>query len=111
MVRNYEMMIILKPLLPDDVRKSVHKSIVEMVKQFGGEVMDVDAWGKRYLTYEIKGHKEGYYIVYIFSLEPNNLKEMKRKLNLNPEVLRFLIVKVSNPEERIRSIKKKVLDI
>ena len=111
MLRNYEMMIILKPLLPDDVRKAVHKSIVDLVKELGGEVKDVDAWGKRYLAYEIKGHKEGYYIVYIFSLEADNLKELKRKLNLNTEVLRFLIVKVDNPEERIRTIKKKTLDV
>ena len=111
MLKNYEMMVILKPLLPDDVRKKVHKSIVELVKELGGDVMDVDAWGKRYLAYNIKGHNEGYYIVYIFSLESSNLKEMKRKLNLNSEILRFLIIKVNNPEERIRSIKKKVLDI
>jgi small subunit ribosomal protein S6 len=111
MLKNYEMMAILKPLLPDDVRKSVHKGIVELVGELGGTVLDVDAWGKRYLAYKIKGHKEGYYLVYLFTLESENVKEMKRKMRLNPEVIRSLIITVDDPESRIRSIKKKELDI
>ncbi|HAM96488.1 TPA: hypothetical protein DCP76_01665, partial [Patescibacteria group bacterium] len=41
----YEMAVALKPLLPDDVRKAIHKEFVDLVKSKGGEVLDVDVWG------------------------------------------------------------------
>ena len=52
-LKNYEMIVALKPLLPDDVRKEIHKEFVDLVSKDGGEVLDVDVWGKRYLSYKI----------------------------------------------------------
>ena len=57
-LNGYEMAVVLKPLLPDDVRKSLHKEFVDMITKDGGEVLDIDVWGKRYLSYKIKGHNE-----------------------------------------------------
>ena len=72
-LRNYEMMMALKPLLPDDLRKKLHNDFVEMISSTKGEVLDVDVWGKRYLAYDIKGHNEGYYIVYYFKAYPESI--------------------------------------
>ncbi|NLZ24434.1 30S ribosomal protein S6 [Candidatus Dojkabacteria bacterium] len=106
----YELMIVLKPLLPDDLRKSIHKSFTDMMEKDGGEVLDVDVWGKRYLAYKIQGHNEGYYIVYDFKTLPSNIEEMKRLLHLKQEVLRFMITEIENPEEIGKSIKKKKIE-
>lgn len=110
-LKNYELMVVLKPLLPDDFRKEIHKEFVNMVKNFGGEVLDVDVWGKRYLAYKIKGHNEGYYIVYDFKVFPENISEIKRKMQLKQEVLRFMIVNIEDPSTIGKSIKKKELEI
>ena len=32
-LNGYEMAVVLKPLLPDDVRKSIHKEFVEMISK------------------------------------------------------------------------------
>lgn len=104
-------MIILKPLLPDDFRKEIHKELVDMVKDFGGEVIDVDVWGKRYLSYKIKGHNEGYYMVYDFKSTPESIAEIKRKLQLKQEVLRFMIINMEDVSSIGKSIKKKELEI
>ena len=37
-INNYEMAMALKPLLPDDVRKAIHKDFVDLVKGMGGGV-------------------------------------------------------------------------
>ena len=103
----YEMMVALKPLLPDDVRKSVHKSIQELATELGGSVDDSDVWGKRYLAYKIQGHNEGYYIVYLLSLPTPGLKELKRQMELKQEILRYMIVRINRPEEIGSSLKKK----
>lgn len=106
-LRNYELMLALKPLLPDDVRKAMHKEFVEQVAEFGGEVSDVDVWGKRYLAYPIAGHTEAYYVVYNFKASASSIAELKRRLSLKTDILRFMITKVQHPELIGKGIKKK----
>lgn len=110
-LKNYELMVVLKPLLPDDFRKEIHKEFVKMIKDAGGDVLDVDVWGKRYLSYKIKGHNEGYYIVYEFEVDPETIPEMNRKLQLKQEILRFIIVKMEKGSVVKKSIKKKEIEI
>lgn len=110
-LNNYEMMVALKPLLPDDLRKQLHKEFVDGVKKSGGEVLDVDVWGKRYLAYDIKGHNEAYYMVYSFTEYPENIIEIKRQFELKPEVLRFLIIEMDDTSKIGKGIKKKELEI
>lgn len=110
MLKNYELMVALKPLLPDDVRKALHKDFLSLFNQLGGEVVDVDVWGKRYLAYEIKGHNEAYYIVYNFKMSADQIAEMKRKFELKQEILRYMIVEVEHPELIGKTIKKKEIE-
>jgi len=110
-LKNYEMMVALKPLLPDDLRKELHKEFVNMVQQDGGEILDVDVWGKRYLAYKIKGHNEGYYIIYNFKVSPDKIAEIKRQMQLKQEILRFMIVEVEDTGKIGKGIKKKEINI
>lgn len=110
-MKNYEMMVALKPLLPDDLRKELHKEFVDMVQQDGGEVLDVDVWGKRYLAYKIKGHDEAYYIIYNFKVSPDKISEIKRQMQLKQEILRFMIVEVEDVGKIGMGIKKKEINI
>lgn len=110
-MKTYELMVALKPLLPDDLRKSIHKEFVALMSKDGGEVLDVDVWGKRYLAYKIEGHNEGYYIVYNFVHLPGNINEMKRLLQLRQEILRFMIIEVENTDKIGKGIKKKEIEV
>ncbi len=108
----YEMMVIVKPLLPDDIRKVVHKSIVDLCKKLGGEARDVDVWGKRYLSYKIASHTEGYYLVYTFSLPASSLEEFKRMMGLKQEILRYLLINVEEDEiSNKKYVKKKEMEV
>ncbi len=71
--RVYELIIALKPLLPDEVRKEIHKEFVDLVESQDGEVLDVDVWGKRYLSYDIDGQSEAYYILYNYEIAPEHI--------------------------------------
>ena len=110
MKSNYEMVLVLKPLLPDDVRKAMHKQILALIKEKGGEVDDVDVWGKKYLAYKIAGHTEGYYMVYYFSLDSSEINELKRVIKLKPEYLKFMVVKTNKVFSKTK-IKKKEIEI
>lgn len=107
---DYELVVVLKPLLPDDVRKAIHKTIVDLATQFGGSVQDTDVWGKRYLAYEIGGHNEGYYILYWLKVDSTAVSEIRRQLELKQEVLRYMIVKSDNPAKMGQTFKKKEIE-
>lgn len=107
----YELMVIFKPLLPDDVRKGSHKALVTLVKNHKGEVNNADVWGKRYLAYPILGHTEGYYIVYDMVLPGGEAQTLCSELKQIPEVIRFLLTKIEHPEIARARLNKKVIDI
>jgi len=54
----------------------------------------VSHWGKRTLTYRIRRHEVGYYVVGRFEAEPSLLPEYERAIKLEEGVIRFLIVQL-----------------
>ncbi len=109
--REYEVMVIFKPLLPDDVRKDAHQAIVNLAKKLKGKVKDADVWGKRYLAYPIASHQEGYYIVYEIELPSESLDKLKSGLERVGELLRYMITKIEKPEELGGALNKKEIEI
>jgi small subunit ribosomal protein S6 len=93
MSSKYELMVILKPLLPEDIRSGIQKRIEKYVKDAKGEVVAADVWGKRHLAYAIKKHDEGYYIVYQLKLEAEHADKFQAELKLMSDILRFMLLK------------------
>ncbi len=93
---NYELMVIIKPLLPEDIKSKVLKKIEKLVKQAGGKINETDVWGKRHLAYKIKSHEEGYYVVLDLNLDTDKVKEFEHDLKLESDVLRYLLIKRDN---------------
>lgn len=94
MTKKYELMVILKPLLPEDIRFGIQNKIEKLVKTSGGNISNLDAWGKRHLAYSIKKHDEGYYIVYQLVLDPKHSDKFQLELKLMSDILRFLLIKL-----------------
>ncbi|KXK09621.1 MAG: 30S ribosomal protein S6 [Candidatus Dojkabacteria bacterium] len=90
----YELMIILKPLLPEDIRAGIQKKIEAHVKKAKGTITNIDVWGKRHLAYEIEKHEEGYYLVYTLELDPGHAAKFQNELKLMNDILRFLLTKI-----------------
>jgi small subunit ribosomal protein S6 len=92
-MQKYELMILYKPLLLDDIKKNTYSKIEEFVKDNNGEIKEVDNLGKRLLAYPVKKFKEGHYIQYDLSLNPNKTAELKRNLTLQDNILRFIMIR------------------
>jgi small subunit ribosomal protein S6 len=108
-LRKYEIMVIVKATLPDQQKKLSLKKIEDLVSEFGGSVSEANIWGKRHMSYPIKKHQEGYYVVYNLEMVPSTTKEFSRLLTINPDVVRFLLrnvkqfEKIAVPSERKQS--------
>lgn len=98
MIRYYETMLILHPETGDEDRKKIVDLLKGLVEGFKGRVARVDEWGKRRLAYPIQKLKDGYYIVVNYSLSPEGLKEIDRRLKLEEKVLRFQTIKLRKLE-------------
>ncbi|HOM78038.1 30S ribosomal protein S6 [Patescibacteria group bacterium] len=90
-MRNYEVMTIYNIDLGEESAKKTSEEVQNLIKSLGGNVVNVDFWGKRKFAYEINHQEEGYYDVIKFDLSGDNIEVLKKKLNLMSSVIRYLI--------------------
>jgi len=96
-LRPYEVMVILDPDLDERTVAPSLDTYLNVVRQDGGSVDEVDVWGKRRLAYEINKKNEGIYAVIQLQAAPATVKELDRQLSLNESVVR---TKVTRPDAR-----------
>lgn len=92
-LRDYELMVILSPEVGDDVINESLERLSQGVTSRGGEVVDVNHWGRRRLAYPINRHLEGNYVVSQIKLDPNEVPALEGSLRISEEVIRHMIVK------------------
>jgi small subunit ribosomal protein S6 len=92
-MRRYEVMIVLDPSLEDKDAKAAVDRYLTTVSSRGGEIQNIDHWGKRRFAYEIRHLNEGYYTVVVFDAEPTAVDELSRVLGLADEVIRHKVVR------------------
>ena len=92
-LRDYELMVILSPEVGDDVINESLERLNQGVTSRGGEVVDVNHWGRRRLAYPINRHLEGNYVVSQIKLDPTEVPGLEGSLRISEEVIRHMIVK------------------
>ena len=92
-LRQYEVMVILDPDLDERTVAPSLDTYLNVVRQSGGSVENVDIWGKRRLAYEINKKSEGIYAVVNMNAEPSVAQELDRQLGLNEAVLRTKLIR------------------
>jgi small subunit ribosomal protein S6 len=90
-MNKYEVMFILDPALDDDKKAAAVEAVKDVIGA-AGEVTEVDEWGLRKLAYPILKKTEGYYVVMQFNAQPELPKELDRRLRINDDFLRHIIV-------------------
>jgi small subunit ribosomal protein S6 len=94
-MRAYEVMVILDPSLDERTVAPSLDKYLNVVRNDGGTVDNVDVWGRRRLSYEIKKNAEGIYAVVNLTAEPATVKELDRQLTLNESILRTKVIRPS----------------
>ncbi len=92
-MREYDIMLILDPEADESVVQAVIDRITGVISRGGGQVAELDRWGKRRLAYQINKLAEGYYLVVRFTAEPEAVAELDRTLTLADDVVRFKVVR------------------
>ena len=94
-MNKYELAVVVSAKLEDEARANVIEKVKALITRFGGNVTDVDEWGKRRFAYEIQKMSEGYYYFITFDTDNVNApSEIESQLRIMENVLRFMTVAV-----------------
>lgn len=96
-LRKYEIMVILDAELDERTVAPSLDTYLNVIRQDGGTVDNVDVWGKRRFAYEINKKTEGIYAVIDLMADPASVKELDRQFTLNESIVR---TKVTRPDVR-----------
>ena len=94
-LRDYELVVIISPEVAEEGFEAAIDNVSRFISGKGGSISDVERWGKKRLAYPIRHFVEGSYVLTRFKLKPAFGKELEANLRISEEVLRHLLVKVS----------------
>ena len=89
--RDYELGFILNPEVSEEQTRAILNRVEQIVATHGGQVVRVNQWGRRRLSYPIEHHRDGNYIFVDMILTPETVAELDRTLRVSEEVLRHLM--------------------
>ncbi len=92
-MREYELLVLGKGDLTDAEQKSLTSDIEKVISDGKGTVEKRDDWGKRFLAYEIKKQREGYYFLFHFLSPEDFPKKLEKKISVDERMLRYLLLK------------------
>jgi small subunit ribosomal protein S6 len=94
-MKKYEAMLIIKPDLSEDEKKTLFEQISDAVAKNNGNVSAGSVWSeKRKLFFPIKRYREGIYYLLNFTIEPKSIADINYAYKLNENILRVLITKL-----------------
>jgi small subunit ribosomal protein S6 len=92
--RLYETMYVLHPDLERTKLDELITKFQHIVTQKGGEIVQVQEIGIQRLAYEVRGVREGYYVLMQFKGSTTLAKELERHFQITEGLLRYLTVRV-----------------
>ena len=78
-MRNYEIMFIVDPNVPEDEIEKINSQVESVVTDAGGNIAQVEMMGRRRLTYEINRSREGFYVLLTVVANGEIIKEVERR--------------------------------
>ena len=103
MMNRYEMIYIIDTGLEETARKELIEKVSGLITANGGEIEKVDeTWGKRRLAYAIDYKTEGWYVLVTFKAPAELPRELERNLQINENVLRYLVVKLVEKRSAVK---------
>jgi small subunit ribosomal protein S6 len=106
-MRYYETTYILSPDLSAEERQAIQTKLKDVIAKHGRLVKE-DDWGRRRLAYAIDHKEYGNYIYLVYEADESTVHKLEHEMNLLPEILRYLSVKVKNVKPFLPKVEQQV---
>lgn len=97
-MHKYELAVVLNAKLEEDDKVASLDKVKALIERFGGQITNVDDWGKKRLAYEIQKMNEGFYYFIQFDAEATAPAEIESRIRIMDNVIRYLIVRADEEE-------------
>ena len=92
--RTYEVLFIADPNLSEPDVDKLTETVQGYAEKEGAKTQKVEKWGKKRLAYDVKKHREGYYVLLVVEAKPEMVKELERRMRVADGVVKFITVRV-----------------
>ena len=92
MVKQYETVFIMTPVLSDEQMKETVKKYQAFLKEKGAEIIFENNWGLKKLAYPIQKKSTGFYYLIEFKAEGAIIADLETAYKRDERLLRFLTV-------------------
>ena len=92
MVKQYETVFIVTPVLSEEQMKETVKKYTDLLTEKGAEIVYTNNLGMRKLAYPIKKKSSGFYYLIEFKAEGNVIADLEVAYKRDERLLRFLTV-------------------
>ena len=93
-MNKYEIMFIVKTTMESDAASKIADTYKKLISDLKGDVTNFKDMGQRKLAYPINKEINGFYYVMNFNATSELIKELDRKLRLDENVLRHIIIRL-----------------
>jgi small subunit ribosomal protein S6 len=105
---SYESAVIINAALDDEQIESIITRIKDFITNNGGNIRDIDNWGRKRLAYMINKSKIGYYAIFRFDAPTNIISKLERNYTLDEHILRYLTISLN--KDAVEYLEKKRSD-
>ncbi len=92
-MNKYELAVVVSAKIEDDERAEVINKVKALIERFGGQITNVDEWGKKRLAYDVQKMKEAFYYFIQFDADSTTPAEIESRIRIMDNVIRYLCVK------------------
>lgn len=93
-MRKYELMFIVKTTMEADAASKIANNYKKVITDGKGNVTNFKDMGQKKLAYTIEKQVNGFYYVINFDADTATVKELDRRLRLDENILRHMIIKL-----------------
>lgn len=90
--KNYESAVIINAAIEEEQIEATINRIAELIRVNGGEIVDIDKWGRKRLAYTVEKTKSGYYVIFRFVAPTDLIAKLERMYQLDEFILRHIII-------------------
>jgi small subunit ribosomal protein S6 len=102
--RTYEILFIADPNLGEPEVDALAAQVQGFVEKDGGKLQKMEKWGKKRLAYDVRRHREGYYVLLVVEGTGAMVKEVERRIKAMDGIIRYLTVRV---DEELRKAERR----
>jgi len=110
MTNHYELLYLVPANYTEEELVPIKEKVKGLISKFKGEITFEDSLGKKKLAYPVAKNHQGYYLLYEFNLDGNELKNLDKELKLTNEVLRHIMVKKALKSKTLLKTTEEKLD-